>query len=705
MGRMIKALRVFSSSYVLGLLVLGVVVFSTCAEGLFAVEVCKERPRMLVRGEDLPALRAKCNGAGKEMFDGLKRRVDELLGDKATLDNNGRFNMPACATVYLITGDERYAEKAKEWLELLSKTTIQNSWTCLEYIPVAAITYDWIYPTLSGEEKERFADGMIRQVERIKTMWRHSDYNNHFLLEYMSQLHVALTLANEEHHQEVWKAYLAESENWLKKHVIPAMNEMGGDDGGDAEGFGYSNWGVGRPLSLLLLAWRTATGENVFDECSFMQWIPRWNIYGRKPDGTMCRSEDCSSTHRWDQGVKSTFSICAAAYGDEYAQWAQEQIKVEFPHLVWRSLIPWDTAVASTPPSNLPLATLFRPLGHVFTRSSWDDPGASWGMFQCGPIFAGHQHTDNNSFVIFKRGNLAIDTGVYDGSSHRPNYHSRTIAHNTILVYDKDEVFTNNVWDADGEGGSNDGGQRRVNFPVRVTASAAEKAVRDVGKITAFKDCKEYCYACGDASKSYSSKKLKNFTRQFVHLRPDTFVVFDRVDATSASYPKTWLLHSMDEPLFDSQSSSFAVEYGGGRLDVWTLLPKEAKTETVGGPGKEFWVDGKNYPPDGRDGGAGAWRVEVKPENDAETELFLHVLYASDADKECKLPNVSLKSVDKTNVVVEISGENDKALLTFGAEGQTGGHITIIQNGKKVISEALPREVILPEREKEWRTR
>jgi len=125
--------------------------------------------------------------------------------------------------------------------------------------------------------------------------------------------------------------YLKEGEKWLKENVIPAMNEMAGEDGGCAEGFSYANWGVERPLSLYLLAWRSATGEDLFPKCTFMRQAPLWNIYGRKPDGRQCRSEDCPSTHRWGQDAKSIFAICAAAYKDPHAQWAHDQIGSKYP--------------------------------------------------------------------------------------------------------------------------------------------------------------------------------------------------------------------------------------------------------------------------------------------------------------------------------------------------------------------------------------
>jgi hypothetical protein len=137
-------------------------------------EVRKDRPRMLVTLEDLHLLRVKCGleedpsrlpggmsppiwqdggvhwtlrsdvmervkKGSVPIFQAMKRRADGMIKTPAKLDNNGRHYMPTYAAMYLITQEEKYANKAKEYLELLSKTTIENSWTCLEYIPVAAI--------------------------------------------------------------------------------------------------------------------------------------------------------------------------------------------------------------------------------------------------------------------------------------------------------------------------------------------------------------------------------------------------------------------------------------------------------------------------------------------------------------------------------------------------------------------------------------
>jgi len=656
-----------------------------------AAQVRVDRPRMLIPPGGVTALRAKCAGPGRAMFTAMKARADGMLKTPARLDNQGRFYLPTYALLYLITDEARYADKAKEWLELMSRNTIQNSWTCLEYVPTGAAAYDWIYDRLSESERVRFADGLIRQVNRLKKLWRHSDYNNHFLLEHMSELHVALALAHEPHHQRIWKSWLAESEDWLKNHVIPAANEMAGQDGGHAEGFSYANWGYERPLALHLLAWKTATGEDLFPRCTLLRQAAIWNLYGRRPDGAMCRSEDCPSGHRWSQGAKRTFAICAAQYHDPYAQWIHDQIPFKYPQVIWGHLLAWDPSVHAVSPDNLPLARLFGPLGHVYTRSGWG-PDATWAMFQCGDFFAGHQHLDNNSFVIFKHGSLAIDSGVNEYSSHRTNYYSRSVAHNTVLVHDPAETFPNQVWSSEGTGGANDGGQRRFGFPVRVTAPPREKAKRDVGDIIAFQNTPRFLYAVGDATRSYANTKVRRFVRHFLHLRPDTFVVLDVVESTHARFRKTWLLHTIERPQLNDRHT--IVRHGGGRLDVWTLLPEKAMLTLVGGPGKEFWVNGRNYPPDsGKDAEAGAWRLEVCPSRARKTDVFLHVLHASSG--KAPLPRELSAVREGQSVTVRFRLADERVQVRLNASGAPGGRLTLWRGNKSELNVPLAESVTI----------
>src|SRR2546430_10050206 len=58
------------------------------------------------------------------------------------------------------------------------------------------------------------------------------------------------------------------------------------------------------------------------------------------------------------------------------------------------------------------------------------------------PYLAKHQHLDQNQINIYRGGYLAIDSGADYTESESPhylNYYRRTIAHNSVLVYDPAE--------------------------------------------------------------------------------------------------------------------------------------------------------------------------------------------------------------------------------------------------------------------------
>ena len=75
--------------------------------------------------------------------------------------------------------------------------------------------------------------------------------------------------------------------------------------------------------------------------------------------------------------------------------------------------------------------------------------------------FGNHNHLDTGAFQIYYKGSLATDTGIYNtyGSDHDFNYYKRTIAHNSMLVYNPNEQWT--IWG--GKPIANDGGVKWPN--------------------------------------------------------------------------------------------------------------------------------------------------------------------------------------------------------------------------------------------------
>ena len=304
-----------------------------------------------------------------------------------------------------------------------------------------------------------------------------------------------------------------------------------------------------------------------------------------------------------------------------------------------------------------------------------------------------HQHLDGGSFQIDYKGPLAIDSGSYQGSSggynspHCKNYFKRTIAHNSLLIYDPDEKFA--CWNYGGgdktEFATNDGGQRMPGDRWDTCRSFKDLLSEDytVGQTLAHgfgPDIQEpeWSYLKGDIAKAYSSK-VKDVRRSFAFLNlgleehPAAMVIYDHVVSSDPSFRKYFLLHSIEEPaLYPAKGKktlpSFRIartrDGDTGQMLCSVLLPQaqNLSMEKVGGKGKEFWVFGENYPnkattrPDPCNE-RGEWRVELCPKNPADEDCFLNVIQVGDAG--CK--DLPVQRIDAQDVVGAIIA--DRAVL------------------------------------------
>ena len=195
-------------------------------------------------------------------------------------------------------------------------------------------------------------------------------------------------------------------------------------------------------------------------------------------------------------------------------------------------------------------------------RSGWK-PDSTWIEFDCGAYFSKHQHLSQNHFSIYHCGYLAIDSGAdYTDteSPHYLNYYRRTVAHNSILVYDPREKFfwSDNIVDA-----VNDGGQRMDSARFWNTVRSLDdwERTRDLWSLGSMRIVDyqpgSYHYALGDATKAYSAAKLKCFTRELLYIPSfNVLLIFDRVVSANPDFRKVWLLHGVNEPVFSGMGQT-----------------------------------------------------------------------------------------------------------------------------------------------------
>lgn len=385
-------------------------------------------------------------------------------------------------------------------------------------------------------------------------------------------------------------------------------------DGGHQMGFAY---GVSSIPERLLL-WRTALDNGDGTPLLQADWQDQLlypYIYGLRSDGLFPSSGD---NYDFPVGnpLLGQLARGVASVGGDGVAWSfyREQVATRRgggDEILERLF--WPTPVAPAPIPGLPLARHFRVSGQVLMRDSWDYAQATVLDFKSSSFAAqNHQHADQNSFSLYYKAPLLLDTGLYDSyeSVHWWNYYTRSVAHNTITVYDTvddaTELLMNGV-----SGLSRDGGQwlqaRQQNYPT--IDEIQPGGVNALDGIVRYENTPEYTYTSGNASKAYSATRLdrnNGFVRQVLFLRQPAFwpkpvtVVFDSV-RSKRGLPATFLLHTAHDPVANTANTSnlgdghyklgysagqrriATVRNGEGMLIVQTVLPENAVVHKVGG--------------------------------------------------------------------------------------------------------------------------
>jgi len=249
-----------------------------------------------------------------------------------------------------------------------------------------------------------------------------------------------------------------------------------------------------------------------------------------------------------------------------------EQRGHEYDGIYWDLIYREDQAPES-PPSENPTAAYFSGPGLVSMREDWSND-ACFALLLCGEGIS-RRYEDSNSFMLHRKTHVIPHAGArirfhFDNDKHHW-YHVRSASKNTIFVYDPDECFDvlpdgtrgplhsgRPLVDSDNLGGQLFETPIAQKSGVYSTGGAGESTRRfgedpdglfERGNITKFEHVAgNYTYSVGDATHSYT-KKIEFFDREFLHVRPDAFVIFDRVKSTHAGFKKVWRIHTVDRPL------------------------------------------------------------------------------------------------------------------------------------------------------------
>lgn len=641
----------------------------------------KEHPRLYLRARDVPDLqRRAAHPALKPVWEAMQ----------AAGKNDPAAAAEADAIRYLLTRDAAVARRAVSVaLKLLTESkfdlSVQDITRPIGRLMVTgAVVYDWCYPVLGGREKQVFLEQFLRLARMLecgypppKTHAVTGHYSEWMLMRDLLSAGIAVYDEFPEMYEvaanRFFGVFVPVRNWWYPGHAFH-------------QGTSYSETRFSSDLYPLWIFERMGAGA-VFHPAQ--QYVPYQWIYLRRPDGQLLRAGDGQS-----RPPRLRALLAASYYKDPYvlADYLREpgiDRRSQIFEFLWR-----DPDLKPRPVSELPLSRYMGPpYGWMVARTGWDEDSVIAEMKVNIYNFNNHQHLDAGAFQIYYRGALAIDSGLYQGSAggygseHDVNYNKRTIAHNSLLIYDPDEKFVRGQRRM-----RNDGGQKFPNGwrePRSLEDMLANYRTAEVlGQGFGPDPLRPaYTYLKGDLTQAYSPK-VREVQRSMVFLNLGgavraALVVFDRVVSADPQFNKYWLLHSMEAPRIEGATITVAPEQRGwrGKLVDQVLLPEKAELTAVGGPGREFWVFGENFPNRPERGHPldyeiGEWRLEVSPREAAAADLFLNVMQVMDREV-APLPVKRIEEGDltgallaETAVVFQREGRRTDRPVRFRLEGR-----------------------------------
>lgn len=688
----------------------------------------KVHPRLYLLSSDLPELRQRMNNSQiKKTLETMKKLGKDRTPEeeaKAPAKDGFRYyaemrgvttRVQLQALDYLVYGDKKQARKAiTAMLDTLQNANYGKkgdlSRASGSMLMCGAMVYDWCYDQMKEKEKKDYIKSFIRIAKTMECGY--PPHNNEPIAGHSSEWMImrdmlSAGIAIYDEYPDMYNYVI----KMFYKDYIPVRNYVYSGHNYH-QGTSYANVRFSNDLIAQWILSRMGV-DKVFNPAQ--QFVLYDFLYRRRPDGQVMPAGDTNPNRRYSPSYGLPAMLAYSFYKDGYLAYEYERKPKVDNHCLIFDILWRDLTVESKSPEDLPLTRYSgTPFGWMIARTGWGTNSVIAEMKINEHFVGNHQHLDGGTFQLYYKGPLAIDAGAYQGSSggynspHNKNFFKRTIAHNSLLVYNPDEKFA--CWNYGGadktEFATNDGGQRMPGDRWETCRSFKDLLSKDytTGQVLAHgmgknTQAPDYSYLKGDITQAYTNK-VKEAKRSFVFLNlkssqvPAALIVFDKVVSSNPKFKKFWLLHSIEEPNIEGNRFIVKRTKNGdtGMLQNQVLLPEANNThiEKVGGPGKEFWVFGTNYPNDAQPGRPddanerGAWRIEVSPVIPATENYFLNVMQV--ADNNCQQMN-EVKRIDAKRIIgVQIANR----VVTFSKNGEpVSGKFDITINGNQTMQFVL----------------
>ena len=580
-----------------------------------------EHPRLLLTRRDLPRVRENLtrpeNAAAVRIWQKLLARPVAARGATpayGTYDLGDLLTLEALAFRALLSGERADADRAVDTADLLlDRFTVTGGnmgarWSG-HLIFVCAEVYDWCYDFLPADKKERW----IARCEELAAAFFEMGYppakqtavSGHGAEAQLLRDLLAFSIAVYDERPDIYDFCAGRI---LSEYVPEIRACLGGGAHNQGPTYGSYRWTW---LAFAELLFESMTGKPVFD-C--LEKTAEWFLYMTRPDGEALRlGDDFNETkaaynRRAPFAVPFFFAYALSGRDDFYRHFAAgfderfllpEHRGMDFyGESSWGEgvlspvvLLAFDRFHGKKEAAPLPACRYFgSPVGQTVFRDGdlyvFMKIGEYWG--------ANHDHLDTGCFQVFYGAPLLTDSGVYDsyGTPHRYHYLIHTSAHNCLTVAVPDKPLYGE-WKTDGR---YDGGTRRP-LGGREPASAKDAFSEEyrMARVLSHRESDDGCDLCGDLTPAYAHTCARVVRAMRYDHPARTLTVTDEVTSFDPAAVKTLHLHCQKEPVV--QGNTVIFENGGRRAVCRVLSPAAVTITAVGGEGREFLIDGENFPP------------------------------------------------------------------------------------------------------------
>lgn len=524
---------------------------------LFSGLNAREHPHLYFTSGDLPALRAQASGAKSFQFERLKRWGEinlekEPAGEIGTSErlHETTFSYITCfGFLYQITGEGKYLDAGKRWLEALLATPTASGGNYHIGIFAASLAhgYDFFYQGLEPDFRNKLKTKLIEVLQEARYgadhHWWGGVYTHHDSWIPVAGMGIAALCLEGEYEQADTLVGFAVGE---LSRAISLLGEHG------YWGEGVADWVYCLAPTLMFFDCLVRSGGPDFYQHPWMKATARVRLQHWLPDDSYMFIGDSYRSGRYGNlgSVSAHVLMCLAArYQDSHAQWLalrdarvdsggpadtsfetpyafsdMRQLAAREVHgLAWQFFW-YDPDLEPEPPDTLPKDVFY---------INWDSGvmRAGWGRSDPVLFFAGghmlgdlataawqggnrklsgglaHTHQNAGSIYLWADGRFVLAPPAYGGRDGR--------FHNTVMVDGHGQLFQPDY--------------------------RPDSVVFDSGN--------DWAFVRADLTSCYPEQLgLDRFERQVVYLKPRTIILCDRLVTTDGDkrYIRRyeWLFHT-----------------------------------------------------------------------------------------------------------------------------------------------------------------